>query len=137
MAESVEYKKELAEVLYRLSWKWAVLVYYTGKVARSRELPKEIIDELGLVKSLLDSGCYSACEIMEKLRYVEKVLFPYVIELGVSEASNFMEMLSKAMAGKLTPDDVDIEIAKPVLSDCSFPCTCDRKYLESWWMREE
>ncbi len=130
-SRTVDVKRELEEVLYRLAWKWAVLAYYAGLVSQHRELPKELIDEISNTKSILDSGCYSACELITRLRQIEKNIFPYVLELGVSEASRFMEMLSKAMSGQLTKEDINLEVAKPILSDCSFPCMCDRKFFES------
>ncbi len=57
--------------------------------------------------------------------------------MEISEASNFMEMLSKAMASKLTKDDIDIEVIKPILPDERLPCTCDWKFIEDKWIAEK
>ena len=123
-----EEKKELEKILYSLAWKWAVLAYYVGKVYQANiEVPKDVIKNLTQIKTMIDSGCYSACEIMGELRKVEAKLFLLVIEMGKDEVNKFLEMITKAISGNMKKEDIDLTVAKPILSDCRLPCVCDRE----------
>jgi len=68
--------------------------------------------------------------LWRSLGILKRVSSPYIIDMEVSEASNFMEILSKAMAGKLTKDDIEVEVIKPILPDACLLCTYDRKFIE-------
>ncbi len=61
------------EVLHRLSWKCAILAYYSNRLARIESIPRDFIDEPGLITSQLYSGGYYVCELMEKLRILRRV----------------------------------------------------------------
>lgn len=126
--EVLRERKELEELLYRFAWKWAVLAYYAGKLVNAGyHIPREVINDLSLLKSKIDSGCYSVCEIMRELRGVEARLLPLIIELGRTELDSFLCLVRKAISGDISRDEVDLEVAKPVLTDCKLPCICDRR----------
>ncbi|MHA2303924.1 MAG: hypothetical protein ACXACU_00940 [Candidatus Hodarchaeales archaeon] len=121
-----EAKAELEETLSKFGWKWAVLASTAGKLYEKRNPPsKDVINHLRMSRTQIESGCYSVCDIANELREIEKELFSKLMNFGSHSTDQFLELLGKAISGKITKNDLDITAAKPILPDClTIPCVC-------------
>ncbi|MHA2112398.1 MAG: DUF2096 family protein [Candidatus Hodarchaeales archaeon] len=119
-------RDELEEILTRFGWKWAVLVSTTGELYKKGEsIPNDLVKDLRMTRTLIESGCYSTCDIASDLRKVEINLFSMLMEYGPHKTDKFLDLLGKAISGKLTEDELDITAAAPILPDCiTLPCVC-------------
>jgi hypothetical protein len=118
-------KKELKEMYSRFGWKWVALAYMAGRVlVCGRQLPKDFIRDLQLVRSELESGGYSLCDVASHLRDLEIRIFPVLLDIGEGEVQAMLELIGKAMNGTLVEKDVDLEGLKLALADTSIPDVC-------------
>ena len=121
-----EAKAELEEILSRFGWKWAVLVSTAGKLYEKGNSPSvSVINHLRITRTQIESGCYSVCDIANELREIEIELFSKLMNFGPHSTDQFLDLLGKAISGKITENDLDITAAKPILPDClTIPCVC-------------
>ena len=119
-------KADLEETLSKFGWKWAVLASTMGKVYRQNEpVSTDLVNQIRMSRTQIESGCYSVCEINNELRKIEMSLFNSLLKFGPQETDNFLELLSKAIGGKISKEDIDIGGAEPLLPDClTLPCVC-------------
>ena len=118
-------RAELEEMLSRFGWKWAVLASTAGGIhQRGEKISKELLNQVRMSKTQIESGCYSVCDIAVTLREIEKELFSLLIKLDPKETDNFLELISKAISGKISEKDLNLTGAKPILPDCAIPCVC-------------
>ncbi|MFX0016391.1 MAG: hypothetical protein ACFFBQ_17120 [Promethearchaeota archaeon] len=119
-------KAELEEMLSRFGWKWAVLASTIGKIYQKGDsVPKNMINHLRMTRTQIESGCYSVCDIANELRKIETYLFSKLLKFGPQETDNFLELIGKAVGGKISRNDIDINGAEPILADClTLPCVC-------------
>ena len=124
--ESNRAKDELEEILSRFGWKWAVLVSTVGKLYKKGvSIPNGLLKDLRMTRTLIESGCYSTCDIASELRKVEINLFSQLVRYGSYETDEFLDLLGKAISGNITEDELDIAAAAPIISDCiTLPCVC-------------
>ncbi len=121
-----EAKTELGEILSRFGWKWAVLASTAGKLYEKQNPPSiNVINHLRISRTQIESGCYSVCDIANELRKIEIELFSKLMNYGPHSTDQFLDLLGKAISGKITENDLDITAAKPILPDClTLPCVC-------------
>ncbi len=121
-----ESKEEIAEMLSKFGWKWAVMASTVGRMhQQGAYISNDVLNQLRMARSKIESGCYSICETDCALREIETEIFPTLATLGPYETDKFLELTSKAIGGTITKDDLDLNGVKPILSDCiSLPCTC-------------
>lgn len=121
-----ETKADLEEMLSRFGWKWAVLASTMGKIYRQGEpVSTNLVNQIRMTRTQIESGCYSICDIANELRKIEMSLFDNLLKFGPQETDNFLELLSKAIGGKISKEDLDISGAEPLLPDClTLPCVC-------------
>ena len=119
-------KAELEELLSRFGWKWAILVATVGKMhEKGIIVSNEILKQIRMARTQITSGCYSVCDVASSLREIEKELFSMLVKTDPQEVDLFLELISKAIGGKITKKDIDLTGAKPILSDClTLPCVC-------------
>jgi len=128
--ERVSRQVEL-EALRRQGMRWAVLLSLRYALSnRKANLPSSLNRDLRLARTMLESGCFSVCEINCLLDEVERVLFQEVASLGESFEGfdGWLYLLGKAMKGQLTPEEVGgLPFIKPVIHGCNFlKCTCEK-----------
>ncbi|MFX0087492.1 MAG: hypothetical protein ACFFAU_17715 [Candidatus Hodarchaeota archaeon] len=119
-------KDELEAMLSNFGWKWAVLASTAGDLYGKNGLSStNVINQLRMTRTQIESGCYSVCDIANELRKIEIELFSHLIKYGTETTDQFLELLAKALSGKLTSNDIDITAATPILPDClTLPCVC-------------
>ncbi|UCG03932.1 MAG: hypothetical protein JSW11_08080 [Candidatus Heimdallarchaeota archaeon] len=119
-------KAEIEEMLSRFGWKWAVLASTMSRLYRQgNSVPSGMVNLLRMSRTQIESGCYSVCDVANELRKIEMFLFSELLKSGPYETDNFLELLSKAIGGKISRDDLDINGAEPILADClTLPCVC-------------
>lgn len=119
-------RADLEEMLSRFGWKWAVLASTAGKIYRQGEpVSTDLINQIRMTRTQIESGCYSICDLANELRKIEQPLFAKLLKFGPQETDNFLELLSKAIGGKISKEDLDISGAAPILQDClTLPCVC-------------
>ncbi|MHA2245838.1 MAG: hypothetical protein ACXADY_12810 [Candidatus Hodarchaeales archaeon] len=119
-------KADLEDMLSRFGWKWAVLASTMGKVYQKGEpVSTDLVNQIRMTRTQIESGCYSVCDIANELRKIEASLFSNLMKFGPQETDNFLELLSKAIGGKIREEDIDISGAEPILPDClTLPCVC-------------
>lgn len=124
--EQEQAKAELLEMLSRFGWKWAVMASTVGKLYKKEEpIPTELLNKIRMSKTQIESGCYSVCDIATAIREVETPLFSKLMKYGPQETDNFLELISKAINGTITREDIDLKGAQPILTDClTLPCVC-------------
>ncbi|MHA2226301.1 MAG: hypothetical protein ACXAC8_13920 [Candidatus Hodarchaeales archaeon] len=123
---SKESKEEIAEMLSRFGWKWAVMASTVGRMhQQGAYISNGVLNQLRLSRNKIESGCYSICETACALREIETEIFPILTTLGPYETDKFLDLTSKAIGGTLNKEDLDLNGVKPILSDCiSLPCVC-------------
>ncbi len=121
-----EKKAEIADLLSKYGWKWAVMASTVGNIySMGGSISNGVLNKLKITKTKLESGCYSPCETACDLQEIEKELFPELTKLGPYETDKFLELSSKALNGELTERELDLTGAQPILSDCvTLPCVC-------------
>jgi hypothetical protein len=119
-------KDELEAMLSKYGWKWAVLASTAGDLYGKNGLPStNVITQLRMTRTQIESGCYSICDIANELRKIEIELFAQLMKYGTHTTDQFLELLARAISGKLTVNDIDISAASPILPDClTLPCVC-------------
>jgi len=108
--------------------RWAVLLSLSFDLSRKKvTLPSSAIDELRTSRMMLESGCFSACDICCILDGVEQKLVPGAVSLGGKYFESWLGLLEKAMKGQLTSEEVrGLPLIRPVVTDCEFlRCTCN------------
>ena len=119
-------KADLEEMLSKFGWKWAVLASTVGKIYQQNEpVSPDLVNQIRMSRTQIESGCYSVCDIAKELRKIEMSLFNSLLKFGPQQTDNFLELLSKAIGGKISKEDIDISGAEPLLPDClTLPCVC-------------
>ncbi|MEM4298253.1 MAG: hypothetical protein QW815_07795 [Nitrososphaerota archaeon] len=122
-------KEELKELYSRFGWKWVALASMAGRlISRGEELPEDVIKDLRLARTKLESGCYSVCDVMASLRSLEIKLFDRLLKIDEGEVQRLLELLGKAMSGTLREEDVNLSAIKTVLADCRIPSVCQEAH---------
>jgi len=81
--------------------------------------------QIRLARTQIESGCYSVCDVAAILRNIEIYLFSLLIQVDPQETDNFLNLISKAINGKISKQDLDIPAVEPLLPDCiTLPCVC-------------
>lgn len=125
--EELNHIKDELEVLFsRFGWKWAVLASTTGKIYQmEKKIPNDILNQLRMARTQIESGCYSACDIANALRKIEIELFSQLMKYGPQTTDEFLNLLGRAASGDISENEIDITAASPILPDClSLPCVC-------------
>ncbi|UCE14661.1 MAG: hypothetical protein JSV04_05625 [Candidatus Heimdallarchaeota archaeon] len=119
-------KADLEAILSRFGWKWAVLASTMGKIYRQGEpVSTDLINQIRMTRTQIESGCYSVCDIANELRKIETSLFSQLLKYGPQETDKFLELLGRAIGGKISEAELDITGAAPILPDClTLPCVC-------------
>ena len=120
-------KNELTEMLSRFGWKWAVLASTANRIINDGyNDSQDLISRLRNSKVLIESGCYSACDVASDLREIEKDIFNILLEQEVPQTDQFLDLIGKAINGTIRKGDVDFSGTKTVLADClTLPCVCN------------
>jgi len=134
MEKRVERHAEF-EALRKHGMRWAVLLSLSFDLQQKKvSLPNSVNDELRTSRMMLESGCFSACNICCLQDGVEQKLVLEAVPFGREYLENWLGLLEKAMKGQLTPGEVKgLPLIKPMVTDCEFlRCTCDlRRILAS------
>jgi|YelNatPaOPRAMG01_1025707.scaffolds.fasta_scaffold04771_12 hypothetical protein len=109
---------------YRFCWKWAALAHMAARVlAHGYSLAKGFVNDLRLAKVELENGSYTLCNIASDLRDLVK-LFQTLLTIGEGGVQVLLDLVGKAMAGRLQERDMDLSGVKPVLLDTSLFSVC-------------
>ncbi|MHA2365727.1 MAG: hypothetical protein ACXAC7_17345 [Candidatus Hodarchaeales archaeon] len=121
-----EISVETSEMLSRLGWKWAVLAFTIGKIYNEGEyIPTKLLNKIKIGRTKIESGCYSSCEIACDLSEIEAQMMPILSKFGINESDKFLSLISKALNGSITENELDLSSVQPVLLDClTLPCVC-------------
>jgi len=119
------------EALRRQGMRWAVLLSLRYALSdRKANLPPSVNRDLRLARAMLESGCFSICDVNCLLDEVERVLFQEATSLGESFEGfdGWLYLLGKAMKGQLTSEEVGgLPFIKPIVQTCNFlKCACER-----------
>jgi hypothetical protein len=115
------------EMLKRYGAKWAVLAAMTADMSRKGiSLPPDVFQALKTVRSKIESGCFSTCEIGCDLAQAEGPLFSQGHLMDPDEFQQWTDHLAEAMQGKLDYQRImDIPALAPIRNDCAFlRCHC-------------
>lgn len=118
------------EALRKHGMRWAVLLSLSFDLSQKKmALPSSVNDELRTSRMMLESGCFSACDICCMLDGVEQKLVMEAVSLGREYFESWLRLLEKAMKGNLTPEEVKgLPLIKPVVTDCEFlRCACESR----------
>ena len=111
----------------KFGWKWAVLACMAARVlGHGKSLPGDLLRDLRLARTRMESGCHSLCEVAADLRDLEIKLFQVLLHVSEGEVHAMLELVGKAMNGTIQERDIDVSPLKPVLVDCSIPRVCFR-----------
>jgi len=127
MAEKRVERHAEFEALRKYGMRWAVLLSLSIDLSQKKvTLPSSVNDELRTSRMMLESGCFSACDICCILDGVEQKLILEAVSLGGEYYKSWLSLLEKAMKGQLTPEEVKgLPLIKPAVTDCEFlRCTC-------------
>lgn len=116
-------------ILKRLGMRWAVLVslsHFLHTCPPPYDVPEFVDRELRLTRSMIESGCFTACDVECILTDIEREVIPKVLSLEQEQADGWMHLLGKAMRGELTPEEVaGLPFLEPVAHGCAFlGCVC-------------
>lgn len=116
------------EVLRRLGMRWAVLTSLSHILHKEVDLPRSVDRELRLAKNMIESGCFTACDVDCTLNAVESLLISKASSLGEKEFNKWVDLIGKAMSGLLAPQEVmNLPFIKPLIHNCEFlKCTCGK-----------
>lgn len=127
MEKRVERHAEF-EALRKYGMKWTVLLSLSFDLSQRKvTLPSSVNDQLRTSRTMLESGCFSACDICCILDNVEQKLVLEAVSLGREYLESWLDLLKKAMEGQLTAEEVKgLPLIKPVVTDCEFlRCACN------------
>lgn len=119
-------RRELEEAYSRFGWRWAVLAHLAARVLKQGKLPSDVLCDLRLARTNIESGCWSLCDIEADLRHLEIKLFPALLNVSEGEVNTMLELIGKAMNGTIQEKDLDLSPLRPVLVDCIIPKVCLR-----------
>ena len=117
------------EVLKRLGMRWAVLTSLYHVVSKQESgLPPSVLRELKTGRSMIESGCYSACDISCTLDKAEPILIQRLASSnkGFESFDHWFNLLGKAMRGQLKSEEIrGMPFIRPFFQNCEFlKCTC-------------
>lgn len=106
MEKSVEKHAEF-EMLRKHGMRWAVLLSLSFDLSNKKvTLPSSVNDEPRTSRAMLESGCFSACDICCMLDDVEQKLVLEATSLGRQYFDRGSCLLEIAMKGRLTSEEV-------------------------------
>jgi len=124
----METKQESSyELLKKYGSRWAILTAMSMDLAKKGiQLPHDFNSILEVTRIEITSGCYSSCEIDCTLNKVEGQLISSGSSFGETYLDPWMDLLAKAMQGKLDYKKIiKIPALKPVENSCGFlNCSC-------------
>jgi len=129
-AEEIEKKYGVkVEVLKRLGTRWAILTSLYHTLSKNKiKLPPSAIQELRTARLMIDSGCFSICDINCTLDKAESILIPRLASSskGFENFDHWLILLGKAMRDQLTPEELrELPHIRPFFQNCEFlKCTC-------------
>jgi hypothetical protein len=126
--EAVEKQLEL-ETLKKYGMKWAVLLSLSYDLSHKNiDISPKIIRELRIARVMLESGCFSTCDISCTLDKIDRELLKGATSLGRQYFDNWVNLLGRAIREELTPQDVKgLPFIRPVIHNCSFlQCLCEQ-----------
>jgi len=124
---AVDKEAEL-KALKRHGMRWAVLLSLSQDLLnKGVAIPTSVNTELRMSRIMLESGCFSSCDVSCSLDEIERILVPKATAFGKKYLENWLNLLGKAMKMRLTPEEVkNLPFIQPVISDCNFlKCSCD------------
>jgi hypothetical protein len=116
------------EALRKFGMRWAVLLSLSYDLSEKRvKLPASISEKFRASRVMLESGCFSACDVCCWLDDIEQELVLKAASQGREYLENWLNLLAKAVKGQLTPEEVmGLPFIRPVVTDCEFlRCTCE------------
>lgn len=116
------------EALRRFGMRWAVLLSLSYDLSEKKvSLPPSINEKFRASRAILESGCFSACDVCCWLDDIEQELVLKAASLGKEYLDNWLNLLGKAVKGQLTQEEVmGLPFIQPVITDCEFlKCTCE------------
>jgi hypothetical protein len=111
--------------------RWAVLLSLSYDLSNRKAFsPSVVAKELRLTRVMLESGCFTTCDINCMLDEVERKLFLEAASMGKEYFNSWQKLLGKAMKGKLTPKEVrGLPFIRPLTNECGFlRCICMERY---------
>jgi len=120
-------KQAELKALRRHGMRWAVLLSLSHDLLSKRvTIPPSVNTELRISRVMLESGCFSSCDVSCSLDEIERELVPEAASLGKEYLENWLDLLGKAMKMQLTQEEVkDLPFIQPVINDCKFlKCSC-------------
>ncbi|MHA2033227.1 MAG: hypothetical protein ACW99Q_27980, partial [Candidatus Kariarchaeaceae archaeon] len=71
---------DITELLSKMGWKWAVMASTVNKIYKSgNSVSGDLISKIRTSKTVVESGCYSVCDVNSELIEIEKELFSYLV----------------------------------------------------------
>lgn len=123
----IHVRGELPDTYSRFGWKWAVLAYMTARIlTNGKPLPSDILQDLKTVRTRMESGCHTLCDIAADLRNLEIRFFSALLHVSQGEVHAMLELISKAMNGSIQEKDIDLSPLRPILVNCTIPQVCHR-----------
>jgi hypothetical protein len=127
MKDAAGKQKEL-EALRRFGMRWAVLLSLSYDLAERRvRLPPFISEKFRASRVILESGCFSTCDVCCWLDGIEQELVLKAASIGKEYMDGWLSLLAKAAKGQLTREEVmGLPFIRPVVTDCEFlRCACE------------
>jgi hypothetical protein len=117
---------DITELLSKMGWKWAVMASTVNKIYKSgNSVSGDLISKIRTSKTVVESGCYSVCDVNSELIEIEKELFSYLVNTDHQQTTQFQDLVAKAMSGTIKEGEIDLTGTNVLLSDClSLPCVC-------------
>lgn len=115
-------------VLKKLGMKWAVLVSLSQTLNKKGNKSEVADREIQLAKAMIESGCFTTCDVECVLTDIERELIPIAFSIEQEQADKWVNLLGKAMKGELTPDEVlGLPFIEPLIQSCQFlQCACGK-----------
>ena len=114
--------------LKKLGVRWAILASLTNDLQHKKiMLPLDVTREIQLARVMIESGCYSTCDVTCTLDKIEGVLVMKALTLENGYVDTWFNLLEKAMRGLLTARELhQLPFINPILNGCKFlKCMCD------------
>lgn len=108
--------------------RWAVLLSLSYDLSEKIvEVSPSLSEKFRASRVILESGCFSACDVCCWLDDIEQELVLKATSLGKEYVENWLNLLAKAVKGQLASDEVmGLPFIRPVVTDCEFlKCTCE------------
>jgi len=121
-------KRVELEALKRLGMRWAVLLSLSYDLFEKKvELSSSINEKFRASRVILESGCFSTCDVCCWLDDIEQELVLKAASLGKEYLDNWLNLLTKAVNGRLTSEEVmGLPFIQPVVTECEFlRCACE------------